>query len=68
MPLVAKAEHITIDGHFSPARTIPGPNYSIGDALDKPAALSSTASGSSSWRPTLGSDRTPAAGRRGATL
>ena len=32
---VASAQHITIDGRFSPAQTLTGPNYSIGANLGK---------------------------------
>ena len=32
---VAEADHITIDGRFSLARTIPRPNYSIDAGLGK---------------------------------
>ena len=35
MPRVAGAQHITIDGRFSPAQTLIGPNYSIGANLGK---------------------------------
>ena len=35
MPLLAEAEHTTIDGHGSSARTISEPNYSIGAGLGK---------------------------------
>jgi filamentous hemagglutinin family protein len=35
MPRVAAAQHITIDGRFSPAQTLVGPNYSIGANLGK---------------------------------
>jgi filamentous hemagglutinin family protein len=34
-PRVAPAQHITIDGRFSPAQTLGGPNYSIGANLGK---------------------------------
>jgi filamentous hemagglutinin family protein len=35
MPRVAAGQHITIDGRFSPAQTLVGPNYSIGANLGK---------------------------------
>jgi filamentous hemagglutinin family protein len=35
IPRVATAQHITIDGRFSPAQTLVGPNYSIGASLGK---------------------------------
>jgi len=34
-PRMAAAQHITVDGHFSPAQTLIGPNYSIGANLGK---------------------------------
>jgi filamentous hemagglutinin family protein len=34
-PRVAAAQHITVDGRFSPAQTLVGPNYSIGASLGK---------------------------------
>src|SRR6516164_8184031 len=34
-PLEALAQHITIDGRFSPAQTLVGPNYAIGANLGK---------------------------------
>ena len=35
MPLVAAAQGVTIDGRFSPAQTLTGPNYAIGANLGK---------------------------------
>ena len=35
MPRPAVAQHITVDGRFSPAQTLIGPNYSIGANLGK---------------------------------
>ena len=35
VPRVAAAQHITVDGRFSPAQTLVGPNYSIGAGLGK---------------------------------
>ena len=35
MPLGAVAQHITVDGRFSPAQTLVGPNYWIGANLGK---------------------------------
>src|SRR5712672_2803411 len=34
-PRMAAAQHITVDGHFSPAQTLIGPNYSISANLGK---------------------------------
>jgi filamentous hemagglutinin family protein len=34
-PRAASAQHITTDGHLSPARTLVGPNYTIGANLGK---------------------------------
>ena len=34
-PRMAAAQHITVDGHLSPAQTLIGPNYSIGANLGK---------------------------------
>ena len=35
LPRVASAQHITVDGRFSPAQTLVGPNYSISANLGK---------------------------------
>lgn len=35
IPRAASAQHITIDGRFSPAQTLVGPNYAIGANLGK---------------------------------
>ncbi len=35
LPGVARAQHISIDGSFSPAQTLAGPSYAIGAALGK---------------------------------
>ncbi|HEU0157640.1 MAG TPA: filamentous hemagglutinin N-terminal domain-containing protein, partial [Stellaceae bacterium] len=35
VPVTAAAQHITIDGSLSPARTLAGPNYAIGANLGK---------------------------------
>jgi filamentous hemagglutinin family protein len=35
LPRAASAQHITVDGRFSPAQTLVGPNYSIGANLGK---------------------------------
>ena len=35
LPCAGWAQHITIDGHFSPAQTLAGPNYAIGANLGK---------------------------------
>ena len=35
VPRVASAQHISVDGRFSPAQTLVGPNYSIGANLGK---------------------------------
>ena len=35
MPRIASAQHITIDGRFSPAQTLVGPNYTIGANLGR---------------------------------
>src|SRR6516225_6086464 len=35
VPEVAVAQHVTIDGRFSPAQTLVGPNYTIGANLGK---------------------------------
>ena len=35
MPRTAAAQHITVDGRFSPAQTLVGPNYAIGANLGK---------------------------------
>ena len=35
LPRVASAQHITVDGRFSPAQTLVGPNYSITANLGK---------------------------------
>ena len=34
-PRAAAAQHITIDGHLSPAQTLVGPNYTIGANLGR---------------------------------
>jgi filamentous hemagglutinin family protein len=35
LPRAASAQHITVDGRFSPAQTLVGPNYAIGANLGK---------------------------------
>jgi filamentous hemagglutinin family protein len=35
LPRVTSAQHMTVDGRFSPAQTLVGPNYSIGANLGK---------------------------------
>jgi large exoprotein involved in heme utilization and adhesion len=35
LPRMASAQHITVDGRFSPAQTLVGPNYSISANLGK---------------------------------
>src|SRR5260370_39641056 len=35
VPRGAAAQHVTVDGRFSPAQTVIGPNYSIGASLGK---------------------------------
>jgi len=62
MTHLAEAEHITIDGHFSPARTITRPNYSTGAGLGKQVGSDlSAASGSSGRLRSPGRAQTPAA-------
>jgi large exoprotein involved in heme utilization and adhesion len=34
-PRLAEGQHITVDGRFSPAQTLVGPNYSISAGLGK---------------------------------
>jgi hypothetical protein len=35
VPPAALAQHITVDGRFSPAQTLLGPNYAVGASLGR---------------------------------
>jgi hypothetical protein len=67
VPRVASAQHITVDGCFSPAQTLVGPNYSIGANLGRQVG-SNLFHSFGQFDPATGESATfsgPAAGRGG---